>query len=317
MNRWVGFVHFASIDDADDARREAPNDPAFEQIGEIQFSTKGTKRPRDERAGGGPPPHYISPQPPSRYSGPPPPSHYGGPPPPSHYSGPPPSHYSGPPPPSHYGGPRPPPGGPYPPDNGPAPPLPPNASNTLYVERIPDDATEREVTHIFRRFDGPGGFKSIRMTQRESKKVAGKMFWLCWADFSDPYRAFEAMKSLQGYRMDEGFELKIAFAKSQPRQPRPPARDSVDGPGETQAGYGRTERERGSPVGRRGQSPAGRRRSPSSEGHYRGPRSRSRSRSPPPRRPSPDHRSPASETSPRRFHGRHRDLDAPVESDDD
>ena len=32
--------------------------------------------------------------------------------------------------------------------------LPPDASSTLYVEGLPSDATEREVSHIFRRFEG-------------------------------------------------------------------------------------------------------------------------------------------------------------------
>ena len=32
--------------------------------------------------------------------------------------------------------------------------LPLDASSTLYVEGLPPDATEREVSHIFRRFEG-------------------------------------------------------------------------------------------------------------------------------------------------------------------
>ena len=32
--------------------------------------------------------------------------------------------------------------------------LPRDASSTLYVEGLPSDATEREVAHIFRRFEG-------------------------------------------------------------------------------------------------------------------------------------------------------------------
>lgn len=40
----------------------------------------------------------------------------------------------------------------------------PNATNTVYVEGIPLDATEREVAHIFRRF---AGFKSVRLIARE------------------------------------------------------------------------------------------------------------------------------------------------------
>lgn len=36
--------------------------------------------------------------------------------------------------------------------------LPPDASSTLYVEGLPADATEREVGHIFRRFEGQARF---------------------------------------------------------------------------------------------------------------------------------------------------------------
>jgi len=50
----------------------------------------------------------------------------------------------------------------------PRPPLPPDASSTLYVECLPPDITEREVAHIFRRFEGQG-YQSIRVFPKEGK----------------------------------------------------------------------------------------------------------------------------------------------------
>jgi hypothetical protein len=57
-------------------------------------------------------------------------------------------------------------------------PIPPNATNTVYVEGIPLNATEREVSHIFRPFQG---FKTIRLIPREKKP--GQKVILCFADF--------------------------------------------------------------------------------------------------------------------------------------
>ena len=57
-------------------------------------------------------------------------------------------------------------------------PIPKNATNTVYVEGIPLDATEREVAHIFRPFIG---FKTVRLIPREKKP--GDRVILCFADF--------------------------------------------------------------------------------------------------------------------------------------
>lgn len=42
--------------------------------------------------------------------------------------------------------------------------IPESATNTIYVEGIPLNATEREVAHIFRPFTG---FKSVRLIPRD------------------------------------------------------------------------------------------------------------------------------------------------------
>lgn len=45
--------------------------------------------------------------------------------------------------------------------------VPPNATNTIFVEGIPVEATEREVAHIFRPFFG---FKAVRTIIRSKNK---------------------------------------------------------------------------------------------------------------------------------------------------
>eukprot|EP00352_Strombidinopsis_acuminata_P000830 CAMPEP_0176343844 /NCGR_PEP_ID=MMETSP0126-20121128/4231_1 /TAXON_ID=141414 ORGANISM="Strombidinopsis acuminatum, Strain SPMC142" /NCGR_SAMPLE_ID=MMETSP0126 /ASSEMBLY_ACC=CAM_ASM_000229 /LENGTH=62 /DNA_ID=CAMNT_0017689961 /DNA_START=1823 /DNA_END=2011 /DNA_ORIENTATION=+ len=61
-------------------------------------------------------------------------------------------------------------------------PIPKHATNTVYVEGIPMDASEREVAHIFRPFSG---FKSVRLIPRE-KKPDEKVI-LCFADFENQF----------------------------------------------------------------------------------------------------------------------------------
>ncbi|XP_022749556.1 RNA-binding protein 2-like [Durio zibethinus] len=79
-------------------------------------------------------------------------------------------------------------------------PLPPDASNTLYVEGLPPDSTRREVAHIFRPFVG---YKEVRLVSKESRHRGGDPIILCFVDFSSPACAATAMSALQGYKMDE------------------------------------------------------------------------------------------------------------------
>lgn len=78
--------------------------------------------------------------------------------------------------------------------------LPPDASNTLYVEGLPPDSTKREVAHIFRPFVG---YKEVRLVSKESKHRGGDPLILCFVDFVNPACATTAMSALQGYKMDE------------------------------------------------------------------------------------------------------------------
>lgn len=92
--------------------------------------------------------------------------------------------------------------------------LPPNASSTLYVEGVPKDATVREMSHVFRPFEG---FQSTRLVAKEG--IRGP---LCFSEFADPGLAFAAMETLQGYLIDrddpDSTCLRISFAKHQPHQ---------------------------------------------------------------------------------------------------
>ncbi|XP_024162015.1 RNA-binding protein 1 isoform X2 [Rosa chinensis] len=91
-------------------------------------------------------------------------------------------------------------------------PLPPDATNTLYIEGLPPDSTRREVArilydvfilcenYIFRPFVG---YKEVRLVSKESKLRGGDPLILCFVDFVNPACAATAMSALQGYKMDE------------------------------------------------------------------------------------------------------------------
>merc|ERR550537_1099267 len=102
--------------------------------------------------------------------------------------------------------------------------LPPEATSTLYIEGLPSDATEREVAHVFRRFEGLG-FQSVRMRAIESNKTPGTNLFLCFAEFDNAHQATIALYGLQGYRFDvktENTAIRISYAKA--KGARPPAR---------------------------------------------------------------------------------------------
>ncbi|GMP24939.1 hypothetical protein CsSME_00002031 [Camellia sinensis var. sinensis] len=56
-------------------------------------------------------------------------------------------------------------------DGRPELPLPPDATNTLFVEGLPANCTRREVSHIFRPFVG---YKEARLVTKESRHSANK-----------------------------------------------------------------------------------------------------------------------------------------------
>jgi len=93
------------------------------------------------------------------------------------------------------------------------PPLPPDASSTLYVEGLPIDATEREVSHIFRLYPG---YQSVRIMAKETKTFPQRTYNLCFVEFSSKYNAMMALQGAQGYPMElnDTKGLAISFAKA-------------------------------------------------------------------------------------------------------
>ncbi|KAJ8633619.1 hypothetical protein MRB53_026955 [Persea americana] len=78
--------------------------------------------------------------------------------------------------------------------------LPPDASNTLFVEGLPGNCTRREVSHIFRPFVG---FQEVRLVNKESRHPGGEPLVLCFVDFTTSAHAAVALDALQGYKFDE------------------------------------------------------------------------------------------------------------------
>ncbi|PIA48854.1 hypothetical protein AQUCO_01300039v1 [Aquilegia coerulea] len=73
--------------------------------------------------------------------------------------------------------------------------LPPDASNTLFVE----------------------GFKEVRLVNKEARHSGGDPLVLCFVDFGTPAQAATAMDALQGYKFDEhdrdSDNLRLQFAR--------------------------------------------------------------------------------------------------------
>jgi RNA recognition motif-containing protein len=111
-------------------------------------------------------------------------------------------------------------------------PLPPDASCTLYVENVPVDATQRELSHIFRPYVG---FQSLRLIPKEPKRPTDPRRWLCFVEFDNKLHATACRNNVQGYRMDQtdqrGLGCDFAKGKSGPPPqsyaPRPPEPDGA------------------------------------------------------------------------------------------
>jgi hypothetical protein len=93
------------------------------------------------------------------------------------------------------------------------------ANSTLYIERLPLDATEREVAHIFRPFSG---FISVRVRPTTSKRNPTIRYLLCFVDFDSPRNAAIALDARQAYQLGSCDErgLKITFASRSTRPSR-------------------------------------------------------------------------------------------------
>eukprot|EP01024_Parvocaulis_polyphysoides_P037193 TRINITY_DN33099_c0_g1_i2.p3 TRINITY_DN33099_c0_g1~~TRINITY_DN33099_c0_g1_i2.p3 ORF type:complete len:249 (+),score=40.21 TRINITY_DN33099_c0_g1_i2:525-1271(+) len=91
--------------------------------------------------------------------------------------------------------------------------LPKDAADTLFCEGLPNDATEREVSHIFRPFEG---FKEVRLIQRENKQQEDGKVTLGFFEFKNAACANAALNVIQGYLFDQkdpNYKLKLSFAK--------------------------------------------------------------------------------------------------------
>ena len=75
--------------------------------------------------------------------------------------------------------------------------LDPNATSTVYIEGIPLDATEREVSHIFRPYPG---YKGLRLIEKEKN---GKKTYIGFVDFENVIQSTVCINTLQGYRFDK------------------------------------------------------------------------------------------------------------------
>ncbi|KAL3754224.1 hypothetical protein ACJRO7_001461 [Eucalyptus globulus] len=93
-------------------------------------------------------------------------------------------------------------------------PLPPDATNTLFVEGLPPKCSRREVSHIFRPFVG---YKEVRLVNKESRQTGKNPVMLCFVDFASPAHAATAKDALQGYVFDENerdsVRLRLQFAR--------------------------------------------------------------------------------------------------------
>jgi len=85
--------------------------------------------------------------------------------------------------------------------------VPQNATKTVYVEGLPANTCEREVSHIFRPFPG---FKQLRLIPRENKD--GHKVYLCFADFENTEQTTIVVNTLQGYRFDKDDLIGLQFS---------------------------------------------------------------------------------------------------------
>eukprot|EP01117_Protostelium_nocturnum_P010132 TRINITY_DN3615_c0_g1_i1.p1 TRINITY_DN3615_c0_g1~~TRINITY_DN3615_c0_g1_i1.p1 ORF type:complete len:301 (+),score=129.44 TRINITY_DN3615_c0_g1_i1:233-1135(+) len=100
------------------------------------------------------------------------------------------------------------------------PALDQDASSTLYVEGLPLDATEREVSHIFRQWPG---FQSLRILQKEKQfSTTPRTYNLCFVEFDNKHQATLAMNHIQGYRFDKNDSrgINLTYAKSERKEKR-------------------------------------------------------------------------------------------------
>lgn len=77
------------------------------------------------------------------------------------------------------------------------------------LKGVPNDATEREVSHIFRPYPG---FVNARLIAKKTHE--GRKFFFCFVDFENKTQASIAMQTLQGYKFHnkDPSGVRISFA---------------------------------------------------------------------------------------------------------
>ena len=81
------------------------------------------------------------------------------------------------------------------------------ATNIVFIEGLPIDASEREISHILRPFPG---FRSCRIKETK-KEQNGKKNLICFGDFDEVYQATICINTLQGYRFDKNDIVGLHF----------------------------------------------------------------------------------------------------------
>ena len=93
--------------------------------------------------------------------------------------------------------------------------LPNDATSTIFADGLPIDVTRREISHIFRPFEG---YSDVRLIQRDSVKNPGEKMFLGFIEFDSEIHAFTAMNIVNGYKLDDstedGYVMKLTFARS-------------------------------------------------------------------------------------------------------
>lgn len=93
--------------------------------------------------------------------------------------------------------------------------LPPDATATVFADGLPIDVTRREISHIFRPFEG---YLDVRLIERDSVKDIGEKIYLGFIEFDSEVHAFTAMNIVNGYKLDDstqdGYVMKLTFARS-------------------------------------------------------------------------------------------------------
>jgi hypothetical protein len=82
-----------------------------------------------------------------------------------------------------------------------------NATNIVFIEGLPSDATEREVSHLLRPFPG---FICCRIKEAK-KEIGGKKNLISFCDFEEVYQATIVIHTLQGYRFDKNDLVGLHF----------------------------------------------------------------------------------------------------------